>query len=324
MNLLTQNHLQPPRHDETVFRLSLWGPLLTFLLFLLGVLFGVTIFFTCFQSSIIWGMILSGLYTLIMLGLCRVLFHAVRAAFSPSNWLARIGPHGVLLKFRSYLHDDSPEEDPIALQLSWPEILDAQLQQEIHTTTDSDGKSRIARWFLALTLNPRYVDIDRIKSALEFESQRKPAHFSVDDLKHELFLARKNRAGAAEIARIKQEIAQEKKRHPGKHSKVRFNDRPIVFVKPDQLRIEWTHITPGKKKLRQQLLCRTKVISDQEQDIEIEKPMTESEFITLLETLLARDEKIEALKLVRQHLGLSTTEAKAYLENIAATSLRHS
>jgi hypothetical protein len=146
----------------------------------------------------------------------------------------------------------------------------------------------------------------------------------VDDLKHELFLARKNRAGAAEIARIKQEIAQEKKRHPGKHSKVRFNDRPIVFVKPDQLRIEWTHITPGKKKLRQQLLCRTKVISDQEQDIEIEKPMTESEFITLLETLLARDEKIEALKLVRQHLGLSTTEAKAYLENIAATSLRHS
>jgi hypothetical protein len=90
----------------------------------------------------------------------------------------RIGPGGILLKYRSYLHDDSPVEDPIALHLSWPEIVDAQLQQE---------------------------------------------HF------------------------------------------------------------------------------------------EIEKPMTETEFKSLIATLLSRDEKIEAIKLVRLQMGLNTTDAKAFI-----------
>lgn len=318
MNFLSKQQIQPPGHDETVFRLSRWGSVLTFLIFLIGLLVGVVLFACSFRSSIIWGMVLSGVYSLLLWWLCRILFRAMLATFSLSNWLARIGHNGVLIKYRSYLHDDFPAEDPIAVKLSWSEISDVQLQQELHTTTDSDGTHRITRWFLAITLNSRYLAVDSIKSALEFESQRKPAHFKVDDLKHELFTARKNRASDSEIARIKAEIALEKELHPGRRSKAQFRDRPVVFVNPDQLRMEWTHITPGKKKLRELLAHYTKVISDQEQQFEVEKPMTEKEFNSLLATLLSRDETIEALKLVRKQLSLSTTEAKAYLESYVA------
>jgi hypothetical protein len=314
MNLLTSRNIPPPRSNETVFRISLSGPLFTFLIFLIGLLIGVALFIYCYLSSVAWGMVLSGIYVLMMWGICHVLFRALVATLSPANWLARIGFDGMLLKYRSYLHDDSPAEDPVALQLSWPEIADAQLQQELYTTTDIDEKRQVQRWFLVLELDARYLDIDRISSALAFEKQRKPAHFKVDDLKHELFNARKNRADKAEIARIKREIALEKKRHPGKHSKTHFHDRPVVFIEPDQLKMEWTHITPGKKKLRRLLAQHTTVTADGQQQFDIEKPMTETEFNSLLAGLLGRDETIEAIKLVRLHLGLNTTEARAFIE----------
>lgn len=314
MNLLTRQNIPPPRHEETIFRISLWGTLFAFLLFFSGFLGGAAFFVIGYQVSRLWVMIVTAFYSLIVGTACAILFHSLRAIRSPTNWLARIGSGGILLKYRSYLHDDSPREDPIALHLSWSEIVDAQLQQEIHTSTDIDGTSRIKRWFLALKLNPRYLDIERVKAALEFEAQRKPAHFKVDDLKHELFIARKNRATDHEIARIKKEIDRVKKLNPGKHRKTRFLDRPIVFISPDLLKMELTHITPGKNKLRELLSKYSTVIDDQEKQFDMEKPMTEAEFNSMLTTLLDREEKLEAIKLVQLQLGLSASKAVAFIE----------
>ena len=205
-------------------------------------------------------------------------------------------------------------EDPIAVRLSWREITDAQLQQEIHTTKDIDEKQRIRRWFLAITLDAQYGNPDRVKQALAFEQQHKPAHLKMDDLKHELFEARKSRAAASEITRIKQQIAIEKKRHPGKHNKSQFRDRPVVFIDTDQLRMEWTHLTPGKKKLRQLLTQYTTVVVDQLQHVDTTRKLPEKEFQSSLATVLKRNETIEAVKLVRTHLGLNLTDARAYIE----------
>ena len=259
-------------------------------------------------------MLLAGLYSLLMWGLCRVLLHALLAVRSAANWLARIGPDGVLLKYRSYLHDDLPAEDPIAVHLGWHEIAAAELQKERYTTTDIDETHQITRWFLALTLAPRYVAVERIKTALEFEFQRKPAYHKVNNLKHELFEARKRGAANSEIAQLKQQIALEKRRHPGKHNRSRFHDRPVVFIKPDVLRMEWTHISPGRKKLCRLLERYTAVSDGQRQDIDIVRPMGEAEFHALLATLLSHDETIEAVKLVRMQRNLGITEAKAYIE----------
>lgn len=317
MNLLARQNIPPPRRGETIFRISLWGTLFSFLLVMSCFLGGAAFFVIGYHVSRFWVMIVSALYTLIVGGVCSVIFRTLMAIRSPTNWLARIGSDGILLKYRSYLHDDSPGEDPIALHLSWAEIADAQLQQEIHTSTDSDGTTWIKRWFLAIRLNPRYLDIDRVKAALEFEAQRKPAHFKVDDLKHELFVARKNRATDHEITRIKREIDRVKKLNPGKQSKTRIHDRPIVFISPDLLKMELTHITPGKKKLRELLSRYSTVVDDQKKQFDMEKPMTETEFNSLLTTLLNRGEKIEAIKLVQLQRGLSTSEAVAFIEDPA-------
>ncbi len=314
MDFLPKPAIPSPTSGETEFRIAIWGPLITFLIFLFGLLIGVALFIHSYRVSVTWGMVLSGLYVLFMWWLCSLLWRAFMATLSPANWLARIGPGGIVLKYRSYLHDDSPGEDPIAVRLSWAEIADAQLQKEIHTTFDIDEKRDTNRWFLAMKLNTPSHDLERIKSAIAYEQQRKPAHIKVDDLKHELFQARKNRATASEIARIKQQIASEKKRHPGKHNKTQFRDRPIVFINPDQLRMEWTHITPGKKKLRQLLAQYTTVTDDQTQRIDTTRKLTEKEFQTSLAILLKRNETIEAVKLIKTHLGLSTTDARAYIE----------
>jgi len=313
MNLLTKENIQPRSGDETVFRISIFGPVFCFSFFLLGLILGMLFFVQSYRSSAAWGMILSGVYVLIMWGLCTILFRAVRAALSPANWLARIGPGGSLLKYRSYLHDDFPAEDPIALHLSWTEIADAQLQQELSTTSMS-GKSQDRRWFLAIKLDPRYLDVERVRTALEFEKQRRPAYMKVDDLKHELFIARKNRADAGEITRIKREIALEKKRYPGRHGKGQFKDRPVVFIEPDLLKMEWTHVSPGKKRMKQLLARYTTIISAYLQHIDADKQMSEEDFTSRLAALLNRGETIEAVRLVRIQKGLDTTEAKAFIE----------
>ena len=95
-----------------------------------------------------------------------------------------------------------------------------------------------------------------------------------------------------------------------------FRDRPVVFVDPDQLRMEWTHITPGKRRLRQLLELRTRVAGDHQQQFDMEKPMTEKEFNSLLTTLLSRDESMEAVRLVKLQLGLDTTGARLFIEKL--------
>lgn len=313
MELLRKADLQLPQPNETVFRVSFWGPLITFLLFLAGLLVGVGLFIYCYQSDIIWGMFISGLYLMVMWFLSHILFRALLATFSPANWLARIGPEGLLLKYRSYLHDDYPPDDPIVLRLTWSELTAARLKKEIHTTVDGGEKQQHTRWFLTLKLDSRFLDSARIKAALNFENERKPDYSKVAELQHKLFEARKGKAGPADIDELKQAIALEKKKYPGKQTKGQFRDRPVVFINPDALKMEWTHLTPGKKKLRQLLARHTRVTDDLLASYDVEAPMTETKFQSHLETLLSRDDTLEAIKLVKIQKNLSTTEAKAFV-----------
>ncbi len=315
MNFYTKHTLPPLNPDEIVCRIPLWGPVLTYIIFLAGLFFGIALFIVSYLSSTIVGMILSGLYTLLLWFVCSILFQTVQAARSPANWLARISPTGILIKYRSYLHNDYPEEDNIAVKLSWNEIANSQLQKETTVTRDSDGRSQYDRWFLNIRTDSRYVDAEKLKSALDVEHTRKPPHHRIQELQHQLFQARKKKATKTEIEKIQQDISLEKKRHPGKQSNTRFHDRPVVFIKPDTLKMEWTHITPGKKKLRKMLTHFTTMAEDQFAHVDIEQKMNYSEYKQLLATLIARDEIIEAVKLVRAQTSCSITEAKAYIEN---------
>lgn len=77
--------------------------------------------------------------------------------------------------------------------------------------------------------------------------------------------------------------------------------------------MEWTYVMPGKK-LRSFLAQHAKVIDDQQQQFDIEKPITASELKSLLANLLSCDEIIEAVKPVRLQLGLKTADANLLTE----------
>ena len=172
MNLFAKQNIPPPGSNDILFRISLWRPLISLLIFLVGALVGVALFIYSYQASITWGMVLSGIYNLIMWGICHILFRTVTATLSPANWLTRISSGGILLKYRSYLHDDSPEEDPIALHLAWHEIADVQLQQEIHSTIYIDEKRELRRWFLSIKLDSRYINAGKINSGTSISRNR--------------------------------------------------------------------------------------------------------------------------------------------------------
>ena len=135
-----------------------------------------------------------------------------------------------------------------------------------------------------------------------------------EELRHALFLARKNRAASSEIARIKRAIQSEKRRHPGFRPAGRFLHRPVTMLEPGMLKLEWNQMTPGKKTLNRCLARYTNLLTAETQEIDTEKPMSDHEFTALLAVLLSRDDRMEAMKLVRRHLGCDLVAAKAYIE----------
>jgi len=319
MDFLTKQSLPLATADELIVRNASWGPVIGFSVFAIALLLGGTFFIYSYQLGSVWGMCASAIYVFIVGAICRVMLRVLRALLSTANWLMRISPRGIFIKYRSYLHDDSPQHDPIALQLAWDEIASVHLQQETYITSDLEGRQWLKRQFLVLQLNPRVIETRKIQAALDFEKQRKPEHFKINELQHQLFLARKNKADHSEITRIKLQLDLQRKRNPGPHQKWLFKDTPVTFIEPDQIKLQVTQVTPGMHKLRQLLSQYITIVEDPAEKLDITRPMTDQEFTSKLRLLLDRSDTLEAIKLVRQHLGLTITEAKAYLEKTKQT-----
>ena len=320
MELLIDRDIPRAEGSAQVFRVSPWGSLAAYLFFAaaLGAALGLFVytFWLPEVSGFHWSRIVLMIFILVMWGLSRILARAYAASRHPGAWLARIGPDGLLIKYRSYLHDDSPAQDPIAVRLSWAEVAQAALQREVFHGEGVDEKTEVRRWFLIVTLKCRENDIEALKSALAFEHQRQPEHSKLDELKHELFLARKRGAPHSEIARIKRAIHGEKRRHPGRHNKGRFLHRPVTFANPNMLKVEWTQAAPGKKVLGRLLARYTHYVTADDRHLHADKPMTKTEFARLLLTLVEREDEIEAVKLVRRRLGCGLAEGKAFIDEI--------
>ena len=318
MELLTERDIPPADKSELEFRRSHWGALAAHLFFLSGLIIALDLFAATFIIPGIkgfhWSRIVLVLIFLMMWGISRITYRLYTALRRPGNWLARIGPGGLLVKYRSYLHNDLPAEDPIAVRLEWYEIEQVQLQKEVFHGQSLGEKTEVRRWFLNIKLKHHDGDVEKLKEALAFEHQRKPVGFRIAELKHELFLARKNRAPDSEITRIKMAIQDEKRRYPGWQSKGRFLHRPVTFVEPDLLKLEWTPATPGAKILREWLARYINYVRGEDQNLHADKPMSNEEFSQLLASLVSRDEQIEAMKLVRRHLGYDLAEAKTFIE----------
>lgn len=321
VKLLSTKSVQTVNPDERVFRIPAWGTLFSFGFMLLPLLAGLGLFAYSVQHGVFWGMLLSGGYSLLMGGICWMLLRAVRRNLSPDNWLARIGPTGILLKYRSYLHDDLPADDPVILALSWPQILETGLLEETTTRQDADGSQRIRRRYLTISLDSDQVDTERIRAALEFEHQRQPAGQRIGELQHELFRARRNRAENDEIRRLEEAVKREKELHPGARNRMRFKSRPVVFLPPDRLQVEWDQVTPGIRKLRQLLMDYTEFVEMESGLEDNGEPLDDGVFADRLAALLARDETLAALRLVRNQFGCNVTAAREYLRRSSQSEL---
>jgi len=77
-----------------------------------------------------------GVFFLLIL---MLFFGMVRAAQRPTAWVAVFGPHGVKLKFRSYLHWHWPASDATVLLLGRSDIEAIAQRRETMRTTDFDG-----------------------------------------------------------------------------------------------------------------------------------------------------------------------------------------
>ncbi len=97
----------------------------------------------------------------------------VTARYQPTNWLARVGPSGVYLQYRSYLNHRLPPQDRTVVFLPFAEIRAARRVSETRRTPDSDGGTVTRRLTWAeLRLQG---DLTALREALAEEHRRRPA-----------------------------------------------------------------------------------------------------------------------------------------------------
>ncbi|HEX5000155.1 MAG TPA: hypothetical protein VFY29_18185 [Terriglobia bacterium] len=91
---------------------------------------------------LLWLSIWSGLFTLLLLKF-------LRQRLRPSNWLVRVHPDGLSIKFRSYLNDHFYSGDEVVIRLSYAEfdfVRDSRIRQETPGFGRGEIESRYLRF----------------------------------------------------------------------------------------------------------------------------------------------------------------------------------
>lgn len=127
---------------------------------------------------------------LFCLGLTLIGYALLCASLKRSNWLLRIRPQELMIKFRSDMNARLPEPHPIVVVLAYSQIRWARSTCEwvrhysLHT---ADGPSEYRASFLDLKLQLSAEELERLRQAIEVELQYRPgagnptmfAHFPV-------------------------------------------------------------------------------------------------------------------------------------------------
>ena len=317
MQLLTAQQITPPTATHTLFRGSRFGAGLVYYGFMFGVVISLALFAYSFQAPRLGDLPLSrGILALLLFtSWIFYLFSSpvYRALQGPGNWLACIGEDGVLLKYRSYYHTDLPAEDPIAVRLSWGEIERVRLRIENVRRREGGEITTNRQQYVLFDLQLQPADAQRLRSALSFEQQRRPLHFRIEELAHDLFMARKRGAASEEIAFIKNQMAEEKRRHPNRHAKWRIRHRAVTYIEPLTLEVSWDNITPALPVLRASLVRYTLFQTGPTLEVALDKSLSQESFRTTLDDLIRRDNELDAIKLVRRQLGCNLKTAKEFI-----------
>ncbi len=237
----------------------------------------------------------------------------------PSNWLLRINPERVLVKFRSFQNYYYPEIDLVVIDLSWHDI--GWVRKTKETSNKERGDEVVTEFFtyLDIKLQLSEQELNDIKKELEEETKRKPMRSSVSELRSELFKARKNKLPKYEIDDIKEKIRREKaiKSVKSNKSSGKFHDYPIRLVNDNILRVRWNGIKPNIKRVLVLFSERTtidneiKIVTDSSKD-----GLSGKELEDMILERISRGDNFDARRLVKRHYGYSTTEAVKFIDEL--------
>jgi len=240
-----------------------------------------------------------------------------QARWRPSNWLVRLRPDQMLIKFRSYLNDHFPEDDPVVAAIQYSEIEWVRKTREKRISASMcDPGTKATSWhtYLDIKLNRQ----DGLKEILARERNRPAPQSRVAEITHELFLARKRKAPKPEITRIKETLKTERSLHKKKMrgSGTRHHHYPVRMADSELLRVEWAGIKPGIKGIL--TILRGKVSVEPELTIKTDDTLTvegkdlDSQILELAE----RGKKLDAISMVRQKYGYSLAQSKEIVEGL--------
>ena len=246
-------------------------------------------------------------------------FH-YNARLRSSNWLVRLRPDQMLVKFRSYLNDHFPENDPVVVAMSLSEIQWVRKTREkLISANCSEHNSKQISWHTYLDIKLKSSeDGESLKKVLTTERNRSAPRSPVDELKHKLFRARKDKAPDHEINHLKQALKNERSRQKKKMrgSGTKHHHYPVRMVDDNVLRVEWGGVKPGIKSVL--------VMLDGKLNIEPELKITTDDWMDVQKEelgdkildLAERGKIMEAVSLVRQKYGYSLTRSKEFVEEL--------
>ena len=272
----------PGAPGDTVFRQAIWVNLVAAVVSVL-----LTVGFLLGPIAAPWfGQSLGAMGLLnYFVGACFGLFawltcRALKMARAPTNWVMRLAPNGIYLRYRSYLNGDFPGE-PVAAFIPSGAIAWTGPVIEKGSRIDSDG-DRVAVTHRRLEIKLRDPGLDDLKQQIAHERKRRiPSRFG---------------------------------------SKGVFRHYPVRVVGDDVIQIDWrdaqTSTRPGLKAaaaiLARRYPSREAEHRERPDADGLDRRGQENQIIALVEA----GDIIQAVKLTKRLYGLSTTDARAFIDDL--------
>ena len=212
-------------------------------------------------------------------------FYFARNAFVQANWLLKVSPEYLRVKYRSYHNHRFPQDDPVVVEIPTGSI---EWIREVHEKLTipqmNDGGSITHTFtYLDLKLSPK-IDFLQIKQALHTERQRK--------------VSRKGIVSG------------------------RVLHYPVQYVEPGILRLDWQGIRPGIKKaigmLKMQFTLKTAENFQAKEWDQLEGREIEDGILDLAR----RGRTIDAAHLAALKLNLGTTKAVQFVRELTGKAPR--
>jgi hypothetical protein len=248
-----------------------------------AVLIGATVFWWRVNAPwFVWG--LCGLLSVLVVPL---LIGDLLAKFRPTNWLVWIRPDGLWINFRSY-QDRGPTDALTVVQFSYRDIAEAYPFTERYTASNGEGRTNFYT-LKSLELRLRHADTQELQKAISENRRRTPTPLSY---------------------------------FGGIHVTTRPTQYPVSLPEDDLLRVQWRGkiglwVAPSVSKALNELSKYVKIAEPIRLQGKEWREMTDEEFDAKVVELVQAGSRMDAIDLLVDRRGYSTTQAHQFIEELA-------